>query len=258
MKLAANLSTLFTEVALIDRFALAAAQGFQHVEIQFPYELTIEQIDQALKQQQLSLCLINVPAGDLMQGGHGIAGIPGKEAEFQHALEQALCYAKALNVPRVNILAGRRPEQLTYESCLDTLIANLRWACQRLQAESIQPVVEMINGINMPDFLIQTMQQGRQLLAAVDHPSLKLQYDCYHMAMMNEDIISCFANNIEHIAHIQFADYPGRHEPDSATLMFSDFFQQIKNSTYQGFVAAEYIPQQHSLNSLAWKHKYFS
>ena len=41
-KLAVNLSMIFTEVPLIERFALAREHGFQHVEIQFPYELSIE------------------------------------------------------------------------------------------------------------------------------------------------------------------------------------------------------------------------
>ena len=36
-----------------------------------------------------------------MQGGNGLAGIPGKEIEFHHALMLAITYANALNVPRV-------------------------------------------------------------------------------------------------------------------------------------------------------------
>ncbi|MEK5790305.1 hydroxypyruvate isomerase, partial [Acinetobacter johnsonii] len=40
-RLAVNLSMIFTEVPLIERFELARNHGFQHVEIQFPYELDI-------------------------------------------------------------------------------------------------------------------------------------------------------------------------------------------------------------------------
>ncbi|MBP8013183.1 MAG: TIM barrel protein, partial [Acinetobacter sp.] len=119
-KLAVNLSMIFTEVPLIERFALARKHGFQHVEIQFPYELSIEQIQSQLTLHQLSLCLINVPAGDLMQGGNGLAGVPGKENEFHHALELAIRYATALNVPRVNILAGKQPVDADLLPCLNT------------------------------------------------------------------------------------------------------------------------------------------
>lgn len=257
MKLAANLSTLFTEVPLIDRFALAAKQGFQYIEIQFPYELSIQQIQYALDKHQLKLCLINVPAGDLMQGGHGLAAIPGQEHAFQQAVKLAIEYANALQVPQVNILAGRQPQDIPYSQCHQTLVNNLAWACPYLAEHHIQAVVEMINGVNMPNFILQTMQQAVDLLKQLNQANLKLQYDCYHMAMMDEDIVRCFEQNLDYIGHIQFADFPGRHEPDSATLAFADFFQAIHHSHYNGYVAAEYFPQQHTLESFAWKNKYF-
>ncbi len=70
-RLAVNLSMIFTEVPLIERFALAHAEGFEHVEIRLPYELAISDIQDRLERYNLNLCLINVPAGDLMQGGNG-------------------------------------------------------------------------------------------------------------------------------------------------------------------------------------------
>ena len=130
--LAVNLSMIFTEVPVIERFALAHAHGFEHVEIQFPYELDIFDIRTQLEQHNLSLCLINVPAGDLMQGGNGLAGIPGREVEFHHALELAIHYATALDVPRVNILAGKQPLDADLLPCLNTLSSNLKLACHML------------------------------------------------------------------------------------------------------------------------------
>ena len=257
IKLAVNLSMIFTEVPLIERFALAQAQGFKHVEIQFPYELSIEQIQSQLTMHDLTLCLINLPAGDLMQGGNGLAGVPGMELEFHRGLEQAIQYATALNVPSVNILAGKQPLDSDLLPCLNTLSSNLKLACHRLSDHHIQPVFEMINSTDMPRFLVQNIAQAQEMLEAVQHPALKIQYDCYHMAMMGEDVIQCFQNNRQHIAHIQFADCPGRHEPDTAELNFTAFFQAIAQSGYTGFVAAEYVPSQISLQSLQWKQRYF-
>lgn len=257
LKLAVNLSMIFTEVPLLQRFALAKMHGFDTVEIQFPYAHSSAEIAAELSQQQLQLCLINVPAGDLMQGGCGLAGVPGREAEFAAAVEQAIAYATELNVPTLNILVGKQPEGVALRECLDTLVNNLQWACDRFAAYNLQPVIEMINGINMPGFLIQTMAQAQALLAAVQRPNLKLQYDCYHMAMMGEDIQQCFQKNIQQIAHIQFADWPNRHEPDTAQLNFTAFFQAIEQSSYTGVVAAEYIPSLTSAQSLQWKQRYF-
>ena len=257
-KLAVNLSMIFTEVPLIERFALAREHGFQHVEIQFPYELSIEQIQSQLTLHQLSLCLINVPAGDLMQGGNGLAGVPGKEIEFHHALELAIRYATALNVPRVNILAGKQPVDADLLPCLNTLAENLKLACSMLTQHHIQPVFEMINSTDMPRFLVQNIAQAQEMLEAVKHPALKMQYDCYHMAMMGEDVLSALQENIQDIGHIQFADNPGRHEPGSGEIDYAAIFEWLQLSAYSGYVAAEYRPSLASHQSFAWKDKYFA
>lgn len=257
-KLAVNLSMIFTEVPLIERFALARQHGFDHVEIQFPYELSIEQIQTQLTVYDLSLCLINVPAGDLMSGGNGLTGIPGQEIEFHRALEQAIQYASALNVPSVNILAGKQPMDADLLPCLKTLASNLRLACSMLSGQGIQPVFEMINCVDMPRFLIQNIAQAQEMLEAVNHPALKMQYDCYHMSMMGEDILETLQENIDSIGHIQFADTPGRHEPDTGSMNYALIFDWIKHSSYIGFIAAEYRPKIHSQNSFAWKDKYFA
>ncbi|WP_038344530.1 hydroxypyruvate isomerase family protein [Acinetobacter sp. A47] len=256
--LAVNLSMIFTEVPLIERFALAQAHGFQQVEIQFPYELEIIDIRTQLEQHNLSLCLINVPAGDLMQGGNGLAGVPGKEIEFHQALELAIRYATALDVPRVNILAGKQPLDADLLPCLNTLASNLKLACHMLTEHGIEPVFEMINGTDMPRFLLQNIAQAQEMLEAVNHPALKMQYDCYHMAMMGEDVLAGLQENLHQIGHIQFADCPGRHEPDTGNIPYKQVFDWLLQSEYRGLIAAEYRPKNQSDQSFTWKKKYFS
>lgn len=258
IKLAVNLSMIFTEVPLLERFALARAHGFDHIEIQFPYELSIEQIQTQLTIHDLSLCLINAPAGDLMTGGNGLAGIPGQEIEFHHGLEKAIRYAKALQVPSINILAGKQPLDADLLPCLKTLATNLKLACHMCSDHGIQPVFEMINGTDMPRFLVQNIAQAQEMLEAVRHPALKMQFDCYHMAMMGENLLESLQENIDAIGHIQFADNPGRHEPDTGNIDYAAIFDWLKHSQYTGFSAAEYRPQNLSQNSFAWKDKYFS
>lgn len=257
-KLAVNISMIFTEVPLIERFALAKEHGFKHVEIQFPYELSIKDIQDQLKQHDLNICLINVPAGDLMQGGNGLAGIPGKENEFHQALKLAIEYATALQVPSINILAGKQPLDADLLPCLNTLASNLKLACHLFAEHQIQPVFEMINGTDMPRFLVQNIAQAQEILEAIQNPKLKMQFDCYHMAMMGENVLEALQENIENIGHIQFADCPNRHEPDTANITYAEIFNWLKQSHYTGFIAAEYRPLQSSTLSFAWKNKYFA
>ena len=107
LKFSANLSMLFTEVDLIDRFQAAKNAGFSAVEIQFPYSLPPEIIAEKLRENGLTLVLFNVDAGDLLQGGEGLACVPEKQWQFEAALEQAVEYAQILKPAAVNILPGR-------------------------------------------------------------------------------------------------------------------------------------------------------
>lgn len=256
LRFSANLSMLFTEVPLIERFALARQAGFDAIEIQFPYELEVQAIQKQLRQHQLKLILINLPAGDLMQGGDGVTGVSGCEHQFEQALSDGLHYARALQVPTINILAGRQPEHVDLSPCVKTLTHNLRYATQDIAACGITPVIEAINGIDMPRFLLQSMAQLQDILAAVDRPELKLQYDCYHMAMMGEPVLASLQQHLAQIGHIQFADYPNRHQPNTGTLDFKLLFTSIAESDYHGWTGAEYRPLGSTQASLAWLQEF--
>ncbi len=69
MKFAVNVSTIFTEAPFLARFAKAKQHGFSHVECQFPYSVAPEAIADELEQLELSLVLLNLPAGDWENGG---------------------------------------------------------------------------------------------------------------------------------------------------------------------------------------------
>ncbi len=128
----ANLSLLFTEHSLLDRFQAAADSGFKAVEIQFPYDEDAQAIKSAADQAGVEIVLINVPAGDLLQGGQGLAGIPGKEQDYQQALDLCVSYAEVLKPRCVNVLAGRVEYADDYNDCHCTFIAVLRPSAETL------------------------------------------------------------------------------------------------------------------------------
>lgn len=237
LKLCANLSMLFSHLPWPQRFAAARAAGFSAVEIQFPYEHTVEQLQGWLSQHQLQLVLINAPAGDLMQGGSGLASTPGKEAEFASGLQQCLHYATQLGVEAVNILPGRLAAGCSRQQALDTLHANLQLAATALAAQQIRCTVEAINRHDMPGFLISTVDELQQL---PDHPNLFWQVDLYHMARMGEPLAALLAQHWPRIGHLQFADFPGRGAPGSGTLDFAALFAQLASLPYAYWSGAEY------------------
>lgn len=248
----ANLSVLFTEVDLIDRFKLAKECGFNAVEIQFPYELSPQKIQACLEANQLELILFNVPAGDLMQGGEGLASVPEKRAQFQAALSQAIDYASYLQPQAMNVLAGRCFDYPKKAAYLETFKENLNAALAAFSPLGIKTVFEAINIYDMPDFLIHSGAQLLDIWQQLSHPDLALQYDIYHAARMGENFIDFIAQHGEKIGHIQFADNPGRGQPGTGVIDFKALFACIAQSAYRGWIGAEYRPQGSTVNSFAW------
>jgi hydroxypyruvate isomerase len=243
---------LFTEVELTDRFKAAKQAGFDAVEIQFPYTLPAQAIAELLQENGLRLVLFNVDAGDLLQGGEGLASVPEHRERFKAALSQTLSYAAALKPHAINILPGRclHPERRAVY--LETLKANLLLAADAFVELGVKVVFEAINTYDMPDFLIHSHGQMLGLLQELAHLNLFLQYDVYHMCRMGEDYTAFIQNHADRIGHIQFADVPGRGQPGTGNINFDGLFQTIERSGYTGWCGAEYKPSGQTLESLAW------
>ena len=252
MEIVANLSMLFTELPQLERIRAAAAAGFSAVEIQFPYDVPAIQLKEELERCGMPLVLINLPAGDLMQGGDGLACHPKRGREFAEALDEALSYALMVRPRMVNVLAGRLPQGKTRERALAILAANLRDAAQAFDRLHIKVLCEAINPIDMPGFLINTPQDLCDLLADVRHSNCYAQLDVYHMARQGISTEQALAVLGDRVAHVQFADYPGRTEPGSGELDFNAMFRALEKAGYQGAIAAEYRPSTTTKASLAW------
>lgn len=242
MKLAANLSMLFGELPLAERVLAARVAGFEGVEIQFPYALPAVALKEALERAGVPLVLINLPAGDFMDGGAGLAAVPQRQAGFDAALEQALSYAAMTRPAQVNVLAGRLADGVTREQAFDVLVSNLRKTAEVFAVLGIGVVVEAINPLDMPRFLVNSADDLAALLDRVGHPNCRAQLDLYHMARQGLDLVGCVERLGARIGHVQFDDCPGRGEPGSGALDFAAAHRALTGVGYRGWLSAEYRP----------------
>lgn len=253
MRLAANLSMLFTERPLRERVVAAAAAGFDGVEIQFPYALPALRLHEALLAAGLPLALINLPAGDLLDGGAGLAAVPARREDFAEALREALSYAAMVRPACVNVLPGRLAEGVSRDAALAVLADNLRLAAEEFRVLGIRVLVEAINPLDMPGFLVGTPEQLLELLEAVGHPNLFAQLDLYHMARQGLEPVAAIRRLASRIGHVQFADCPGRGAPGTGELDFPAALQALHEVGYDGWLGAEYQPgPAGSAASLGW------
>jgi hydroxypyruvate isomerase len=251
-RFAANLSMLFTEVPLVQRFERAARAGFSTVEIQLPYEMPAEQMRDLLASNRLTMVLHNLPAGDWAAGERGIACLPGREREFRAGVAQAIRYATTLGVPQLNCLAGIAPAEALPSELRATMVENLRYAARELQAAGLKLLIEPINGFDVPGFWLNRTAQALSLLDEVGADNAFVQYDIYHAQRSEGELAATLEKHIARIGHIQVADNPGRHEPGSGEIHFDFIFRHLDRIGYRGFIGCEYKPRSGTEAGLAW------
>ena len=255
-KLAANLTMLFNEDDFLDRFEAAAKAGFKGVEYLFPYPYPKEQLAEKLEQYGLIQVLHNLPAGDWAKGERGIACLPQRVGEFQDGVGKAIEYASALGCKQVNCLAGIAPPGVAAETVRETFAANLRFAAEELEAAGIRLLIEPCNTRDIPGFYLNRSEQALAIIDQVGSDNLRLQYDIYHMQIMEGDLAPTIERNLERIAHMQLADNPGRNEPGTGEINYPFLLQFIDKLSYQGWIGCEYKPARTTLEGLGWARPY--
>jgi hydroxypyruvate isomerase len=252
-RLAANLSMLFNEVEFLDRFEAAASSGFKGVEFLFPYAFPKEQIAERLRKHGLVQVLHNLPPGDWTRGERGIACLPDRVGEFQDGVGQAIDYALTLGCKQLNCLSGIGPPGMAADRLEATLVANLRFAADKLAAAGIRLLIEPINTFDIPGIFLCRTQQALDLMAAVGSDNLYLQYDIYHMQRMEGELAATIKAQLPRIAHMQLADNPGRNEPGTGEINYRFLLSFIDAIGYDGWIGCEYKPKGTTLDGLAWR-----
>jgi hydroxypyruvate isomerase len=247
-RFAANLSFLFNEVAFPERFAAAAEQGFRACEFMFPYEWPADEVRAWLDAARMDLVLFNTAQGNWAAGERGIAALPGREAEFDAAIEQAAQYARVLGNKLVHVMAGLE----TAGARREVFVANLQRGADRVAHEGLTLVIEPINTRDMPGYFLSRTRQGLDVIADVGRPNLGLQFDLYHRAIMDGDVEAGLAEAKPQIKHMQIASPPDRGEPDQGDLDFKHLLGVIERSGYDGYIGLEYKPRAGTVPGLAW------
>jgi 2-dehydrotetronate isomerase len=263
-RFAANLSMLYNEHGFLDRFAAAAADGFQAVEYLFPYAFEPAVLAQRLHDHGLQQVLFNAPPGDWDAGERGVACLPGREAEFRSGFARALDYAQALACPRVHVMAGLAPPDAERAALMATYQHNLAWAAELAATAQRDVLIEPINTRDIPRFFLNRQDEAHAIVQAVGAPNLKVQMDLYHCQIVEGDVAMKLRQYLPtgRVGHLQVAGVPQRHEPDVGELNHAYLFEVIDElsaaSGWDGWIGCEYRPArgavpQGTSDGLGWR-----
>ena len=257
MRFCANLSILFKEVPLLERFARAAEAGFSAVEFWWPgHEADLGEVERAVKDAGLDVALFNFDAGDMPAGDRGLISDPGRQGQFRENVPVALELARSLGCRRMNILAGHEIGGMGRKEQLSMARENVRFAADLAAEHGIGVVVEAVNTFENGPYLLSATGQAVEFVEGVERPNVKIQHDFYHMQRMEGNLVANLRQYFDYVGHVQVADSPGRGEPGTGEIHYPYVLAELERLGYDGFVGLEYNPATDTTEeSLGWLPK---
>lgn len=251
LRFSANLSTLFQELPLLERLPAARAAGFDAIEVWFPYEVDSTHFAQALKANDLICVGINSPAGNSSEGDWGLATEPDRVADFECSVHEAMTYAQAIDCPNVHVMAGQPPAHIDMALAWNTYRSNLRRAIGISDHYGRRVMIEPLNALDRPRYLLQRQEQAIAIIDELGHDRIGLMLDLFHLQRGEGNLIERMRRSLPYATHVQIADVPGRHEPGTGEIRFEKVFEELA-ATWPGWIGCEYIPRTETLSSLSW------
>lgn len=250
-RLSANLGFLWADRPLLDRIEAASRAGFEAVELHWPYDIPAASVRDACERSGVTLLGINSPPGDTANGAFGLGTLPGREADFQATVDQAIAYAREAGGQSVHVIAGLvTPDNQA--TARDTFAANLKTASEKADQAGVMLLLEALNPVDRPDYLYASVSQAAEVIDAVGAPNIKLMFDAYHVGMVGEDVLAEFERHLPMIGHVQIASVPDRAEPDGGDVPLGPFLERLDERGYAGWVGCEYKPRAGTDAGLGW------
>jgi len=244
----ANTGYLWKELPFIDRLKMAKRHAFSSLEFHDePHKENLAGLKNLLSEIELNVNGMNARMGDTF----GCAAIPDQSDKARSEIKDAITIAEDLGAKALHILSGVTEYNKT---SISTFISNLKFA---LDNSKISILIEPVCEEQLSGYFLRTIDQAAAIIDKIDHPRLKIMFDCYHIYKESGDLVKNFADHADKIGHVQIAAAENRAEPFPGALNYSDILPEFKRLGYQGAFGCEYRPSGSTEGGLGWRDPFF-
>ena len=250
-RLSANLGFLWADRPLVARIDAAARAGFRAVEMHWPYDVPAAEVAEAVRRNGVTLLGINTAPGRFEAGERGLGAVPGRAQDFLATVDQSIDYCRTSGASAIHVMAGNiAPADRARARAV--FADNLRIAAAKAAAYRITLLLEPLNPHDSPGYFYSTLAEASSLIEELALPNLKLQFDVYHVARGEGDVLVKLQKYRRHIGNVQIAAVPSRAEPDEGEIAYPAIFAALDRLQYEGFIGCEYKPRGDTDEGLHW------
>jgi hydroxypyruvate isomerase len=260
MKYGVCLEMVFTDRPFLERIARVAETGFRFAEMWFidgtfngancsgdPKDP--DAVRQAAENAGVSITntVVGSPDGSL---GGGLID-PARRDEWLARLRDTLAFNSAAGIPATIVCTGNDVPGMSRTQMLDAVVEHLKPTAELAAKAGVTLLLESLNTrVDHAGYFLDSSDTGAAICRAVSSPNLKLLFDCYHMQIMQGDLMSHIRGVIDVIGHFHSAGVPGRNELFAGEIDYPFVVRQLETLGYDGVFAMEYTPTLDTSDSL--------
>jgi hydroxypyruvate isomerase len=219
----------------LERVALA---GYHHIELVGEFKQWSEEDYRRIMARMETLKITVDATGGVSSG---FANPTGLDA-FLTDLKTLIPTAKRLGCKQILMLSGKRIEGAAPGSQHAAAIEALKRAADLMSSAGLVAVIEPIDRIENPPIYLNGVTEAFEIVKAVGSPNVKVLYDVYHEQREFGNLIEKFEANIAQVGLIHIADVPGRHEPGTGEINYTNIYRKLADLNYKGTLAMEFYP----------------
>jgi hydroxypyruvate isomerase len=261
------LETVFPEEPFDNRVRRVAELGFKAFEFWFidhrfngkgltPQEKSISSIVSLIRDNNILLSdfVLNSPDGSI----GGSLTKPSDRSLYIKRLRKMIPIAGKMGCQKLITCTGNTVKGIPRKKQHKGIVTTLKKASKIAEKESIILILEPLNSlVDHQGYYLDSPHEAAQIVREVRSHSIKLLFDCYHMQIMNGNLIATIEKNIDIIEHFHSAGVPGRHELFTGELNYPNIVKRIDDLGYDEFFGLEYFPMMPSQVSLKETLKIF-
>lgn len=229
---------------IIDRVKAAKTAGLPAVEFHLWRSKPFDLLASAVRKERMQVTSVVVEPRCHLVNAAARAGI-------LEAVKDTIVIAKRLKAAAMVVASGPTMPGLDERQNERAIIDNLATVAPIVEAAGLRLLLEPLNTrVDHPGMFLDSTRRGLDIVQAVNSSAVRLLYDAYHSATMDERMDEVIGDRIDLVGHVQVADRPGRHEPGTGDIDWRKVMTTLRVLGYDGGIGLEFKPSRDSLASL--------
>jgi hydroxypyruvate isomerase len=244
--LSVMLWTVHSDLAFDQRLEKVAAAGYHATQLVNEYKdwSNGDFVRYRRKRESLGITF------DAVSGIHHSLCDPAQRPALLQEIQAHLNVMEQLQSTRLILLSGNRIDGVSHAQTHADCVETVKAAADLAAAKNIEILLENIDPLENPNYFLTSITEIFQVAREVNHPNVRVLYDFFHEQIAEGNLIAKLQSNIDLIALVHVADVPGRHEPGTGEINYSNIFKKLHELNYRGNIAMEFIPTSDTVKSL--------